>query len=225
MLIAPLAFALYNVIAKPLLERHDPIAVSAAASLIGTVGLLPLLSGHPAATVRSLGAEEWGLILYLGLACTLAAYIGWTLALRQLDPSRAVAYLYCVPVLGVVTGRSRWTSRSPAGWCWAPRWLSRASPSPSSGRCGGRARSRSIHCRTMGKGYAEGPAAEEAEAARERGDHLAAARHRPSAPGRVGLDARTTPRSTSWAGPTRSTPDELFASGTAWGIKVVNAVE
>ncbi len=103
-LIAPLAFALYNVIAKPLLERHDPIAVSAAASLIGTVGLLPLLSAHPVATARGLGAEEWVLILYLGLACTLAAYIGWTLALRQLDPSRAVAYLYCVPVLGVVTG-------------------------------------------------------------------------------------------------------------------------
>ena len=91
MLIAPLAFALYNVLAKPLLERHDPIAVSAAASLIGTVGLLPLLSGHPVATARSLGAEEWALIVYLGLACTLAAYIGWTLALRQLDPSRAVA--------------------------------------------------------------------------------------------------------------------------------------
>ncbi len=31
----------------------------------------------------------------------------------------------------------------------------------------------------MGKGYAEGPAAEEAEAARERGDHLAVAAQAP----------------------------------------------
>ena len=76
----------------------------------------------------------------------------------------------------------------------------------------------------MGKGYAEGPAAEEAEAARERGDHLA----RPAA----GTARRIV------IGSTRENPaqhvlgyadeidaDRLFESGQAWGIKVVTAVE
>lgn len=76
----------------------------------------------------------------------------------------------------------------------------------------------------MGKGYAEGPAAEEAEAARERGDHLAR--------------ASSTVMRRVVVGSTRDNPvqhvlgyadeidaDALFASGKAWGIKVVNAVE
>jgi hypothetical protein len=76
----------------------------------------------------------------------------------------------------------------------------------------------------MGKGYAEGPAAEEAEAARERGDHL------------VRPDLTVTRRVVLGSTPDNPTqhligyadevdPDALFASGKAWGIKVVNAVE
>jgi len=71
----------------------------------------------------------------------------------------------------------------------------------------------------MGKGYAEGPAAEEAEAARERGEHLA-------------VDERPPPRRMVWGCTTERPeshvigevgevdPDELFASGRAWGIHV-----
>ncbi|MDX6550283.1 MAG: hypothetical protein QOJ31_967 [Gaiellales bacterium] len=76
----------------------------------------------------------------------------------------------------------------------------------------------------MGKGYAEGSAAEEAEAARERGDHLA----RPAA----GVVRRLVLGSTK-DDPSQHVlgyadeidPDKLFASGEAWGIKVVTAVE
>ncbi len=71
----------------------------------------------------------------------------------------------------------------------------------------------------MGKGYAEGPAAEEAEAARERGDHL-------------GSDDRPVVRRLVWGSTADQPeqhvlgevgevdPDELFASGAAWGIKI-----
>lgn len=71
----------------------------------------------------------------------------------------------------------------------------------------------------MGKGYAEGPAAEEAEAARERGDHL-------------GDEREHVVRKMVWGStpdqPEQHVigelgevdPDKLFASGQAWGIKV-----
>jgi hypothetical protein len=76
----------------------------------------------------------------------------------------------------------------------------------------------------MGKGFAEGSAAEEAEAARERGDHLA----RPAA----GVVRRLVLGSTK-DDPSQHVlgyadeidPDKLFASGEAWGLKVVTAVE
>jgi drug/metabolite transporter (DMT)-like permease len=103
-LLAPLSFALYNVIVKPLVGRIDAAAVSSAANLLGTLALLPLLRTSSLDHARALGAWDWTLVLYLGLICTLFAYNAWGLALRRLDASRAVAYLYGVPVLAVVIG-------------------------------------------------------------------------------------------------------------------------
>jgi len=76
----------------------------------------------------------------------------------------------------------------------------------------------------MGKGYAEGPAAEEAEAARERGDHLV----RSSGAVRRRIVIGSTPDNPEqhvigYADDVD--PDALFSSGAAWGIKVVNALE
>lgn len=76
----------------------------------------------------------------------------------------------------------------------------------------------------MGKGYAEGPAAEEAEAARERGDHLA----RSTAPVRRRVVIGSTPDNPEQhviGYAEEVDPEALFSSGAAWGIKVVNAVE
>ncbi|TMB86743.1 MAG: hypothetical protein E6J45_13435 [Chloroflexi bacterium] len=76
----------------------------------------------------------------------------------------------------------------------------------------------------MGKGYAEGPAAEGAEAARERGDHLA----RPAAAimRRIVLGSTKDDPSQHVLGyADEIDADQLFASGKAWGIKIVNAVE
>jgi drug/metabolite transporter (DMT)-like permease len=103
-LLAPFSFALYNVIVKPLVGRIDAAAVSSAANLLGTLALLPLLRPSSLDHARALGAWDWTLVLYLGLICTLFAYNAWGMALRRLDASRTVAYLYGVPVLAVVIG-------------------------------------------------------------------------------------------------------------------------
>jgi hypothetical protein len=76
----------------------------------------------------------------------------------------------------------------------------------------------------MGKGYAEGPAAEEAEAARERGDHLARA---PGAVRRRIVIGSTpdNPEQHVIGYADEVDPDALFSSGAAWGLKVVSADE
>jgi drug/metabolite transporter (DMT)-like permease len=101
---SPVAWSLYNVMAKPLIAHHSPIAVSSAASLIGTLLLLPLLSGDSLDAASGLGVWDWLLVLYLGVACTLAAYVAWTMALQHLDASLAMAYLYAIPVFAVALG-------------------------------------------------------------------------------------------------------------------------
>ncbi len=103
-LAAALAFAGYNVIVKPLLERHSAVAVTAAASLVGTLALLPLAGSSTLRAARHLSGSQWLLVGYLGIVSTLLAYVAWTLALRRLDASRAVSFLYAVPVFGLVIG-------------------------------------------------------------------------------------------------------------------------
>jgi len=71
----------------------------------------------------------------------------------------------------------------------------------------------------MGKGYAEGSAVEERLAALERGDDLDAR----LAAGRIAVygstEADPEQHFLGWLGDVD--PDELFASGAAWGLKTV----
>ena len=73
----------------------------------------------------------------------------------------------------------------------------------------------------MGKGYEEGPAAEEAEAARERGDHLATSEQQETRRAVWGSTAdNPTQHFIGWADEVDA--DQLFTSGAAWGVKVVS---
>jgi drug/metabolite transporter (DMT)-like permease len=103
-LVASVAFALYNVLLKPITATAHPVAIGSAAGLFGTAALLPFLASSSVDQLTGAGAWEWTLILYLGLICTLSAYIAWTAALRHLDASRAAAYLYAIPPMAVVIG-------------------------------------------------------------------------------------------------------------------------
>jgi hypothetical protein len=71
----------------------------------------------------------------------------------------------------------------------------------------------------MGKGYAEGSAVEERLAALERGDDLDAALEAGRAAVYGSTDDDPSEHFLGWLG--EVDPDELFASGHAFGIKVV----
>jgi hypothetical protein len=75
----------------------------------------------------------------------------------------------------------------------------------------------------MGKGYAEGPAAEERYEALERGDRgrIGAPKARPAVFG----STRENPERhfIGWAG--EVDPDALFASGKAWGLSVRRVID
>ena len=71
----------------------------------------------------------------------------------------------------------------------------------------------------MGKGYAEGSAVEERLAALERGDDSASPTDAERAAVYACTEERPERHFVGWAD--EIDPDELFASGRAWGIQVV----
>jgi drug/metabolite transporter (DMT)-like permease len=101
---APLSFALYNVLLKPLLARYDLLALTAATSLVGTVALLPILAGSDLGGIGSVGAGDVARILYLGVFSTLLGYVGWNIGLRAFGPTRAVTATYAIPAIAVLFG-------------------------------------------------------------------------------------------------------------------------
>jgi drug/metabolite transporter (DMT)-like permease len=101
---APLSFALYNVLLKPLLSRYDLLALTAASSLIGIIGLVPFARSSTVQTVTDATASEAALLLYLGVLATLLGYIFWNLGLKGLGPTRAVTYTYAISPLAVTFG-------------------------------------------------------------------------------------------------------------------------
>jgi drug/metabolite transporter (DMT)-like permease len=101
---APLSFALYNVILKPLLGRYDLLALTAATSLVGIVGLVPLVRGSTVETVVDISAADVVLLAYLGVLATLLGYILWNVGLRGIGPTRAVTYTYAISPLAVTIG-------------------------------------------------------------------------------------------------------------------------
>jgi drug/metabolite transporter (DMT)-like permease len=103
-LAAPLSFAFYNVLLKPLLGRYDLLALTAATSLVGTVFLLPFVRGGMLDAVTGISAEDAALVLYLGVFSTFLGYIGWNTGLRGLGATRAVTYAYLISPLAVLMG-------------------------------------------------------------------------------------------------------------------------
>jgi drug/metabolite transporter (DMT)-like permease len=99
---AALSFALYNVLLKPLLGRYDLLALTAASSLVGMIGLVPFIRGSTVEAVTDGSAGDVTLILYLGILATFLGYILWNVGLRGLGPTRAVTYTYAISPLAVL---------------------------------------------------------------------------------------------------------------------------
>ena len=106
-LVAPLTFAVYNVLYKPLLGRYDLPALTAAGGLVGSLLFLPFENTGAIDRFGALDAGSWIALAALGLGATLGGYVTWSIALRGLEPSRAMSYLYCVPPLAVAIGALR----------------------------------------------------------------------------------------------------------------------
>lgn len=101
---APLAFALYNVLLRPLLDRYGVLALTAATSLVGMLAFAPVARPSSVQALGSMSGTDLALVLYLGVVCTLLGYVAWNIGLRGLGPTRAVSYAYAIPPLAVLFG-------------------------------------------------------------------------------------------------------------------------
>ena len=96
-------------------ERYGAVPTTSTLVIIGTLPLLPLVSGDLVQKLPGLPWDFWVVDLFLGLGCTATAYLVWAYGLSKVEASRLSAAIYVVPVLGFVWA---WVYRDEAITLW-----------------------------------------------------------------------------------------------------------
>lgn len=96
-LLCAACWAIYSVMGRRILTAHDPLMVTSATALWGTLWLLPLAAseGYPLCLLP----RTWLAVGLLGFLCSALAYFLWFRALALIPPARAAVYLFLVPLV------------------------------------------------------------------------------------------------------------------------------
>ena len=99
-----LAWAIYSLAAKPLLERHDPARVSLWAVVLSIPVLVVLAVGEPIDGARALPALGW--VVVLAVLANAIGPLAWNWALRSISLGTMAAFIFVQPLIGLVAGRA-----------------------------------------------------------------------------------------------------------------------
>ena len=114
-LLAPMSWAVYTVLSKPLVERYGSLFVAGVTLGLGTLMLLPLGLRYGFAPVAALTVPQLGWLLFLALVSTAAGYAIWNDALRHRSASEVAVFVYAQPVVTALIGALPSVLPVPAG--------------------------------------------------------------------------------------------------------------
>lgn len=100
---AAVAQAIYFAVQKRLLGKLGPLELTALSIWIGTLLLAPF-SGQLASALATAPLGATLAIVGLGVGPSAIAYLSWAEVVSRIEISRAVSYLYLVPVLAFTLG-------------------------------------------------------------------------------------------------------------------------
>ncbi len=103
-LIGAFLWALYAVLAAPLMVRHTPLRVTALTTSIGAAPLI--IIGAPSVAVldwNQVNAWGWSGVLYSAVFAIVVAYIIWNSGVKQICGARTALYTNLIPVVGAVS--------------------------------------------------------------------------------------------------------------------------
>jgi drug/metabolite transporter (DMT)-like permease len=101
-LLSALAIALYSVIGKRVMARHDIVTVNAVSYLAGLITLLPLLLPPPGFSYAAVSVAGWVSVLYMAVFPSVLGYLIYCYALTKMAASRVSAFSYLQPLLATI---------------------------------------------------------------------------------------------------------------------------
>jgi drug/metabolite transporter (DMT)-like permease len=99
---APVSWAIYTIVGKPMVHRHDPNLITMSAIIWGS---LPLVLFMPSVkTLAAISPKGWGALLFLSLVCTIFGFLVWSWALKKTEAARLGALVYLIPLVTIISG-------------------------------------------------------------------------------------------------------------------------
>jgi drug/metabolite transporter (DMT)-like permease len=100
-MLAPLCWAIYTILGKPLVARYPPLMVVGGAMIAAVFPLLFLVRDSLVVKLPTLPLSVWLSIAFLSLACTVFGFVIWFWALQRMEASQAASFVYLEPLFGV----------------------------------------------------------------------------------------------------------------------------
>jgi drug/metabolite transporter (DMT)-like permease len=104
-LLAPISWAAYTIISRPLATRYAPIAVTGMATIFAGVPILFTGSAGLLGKLPSMPWDGWLSIAYLAFLATVGGVTVWVLALQRLEASQVGVFIYLVPLWSAVLSK------------------------------------------------------------------------------------------------------------------------
>jgi drug/metabolite transporter (DMT)-like permease len=99
---AVLCWAFYTMGARPLMERHSPVGVTALSMAIGTVLYLPIAAPHlMGVRWMAVSTSTWLKLVYSAIFALCVSYTIWYAAVRAIGSARTAVYSNLLPVVAM----------------------------------------------------------------------------------------------------------------------------
>lgn len=101
-LISAFCWMIYTVVGKKVLDVYHPLTITSTVFLVGTLLYLPFVFTAVPSALTQLSVDGWIAILYLGIFCSVFAYVAWYYALSKLEAAQSAVFLYFIPVFTII---------------------------------------------------------------------------------------------------------------------------
>jgi len=99
---APVSWAIYTIVGKPMVHRHDPNLITMSAIVWGSLPLMFFVP--PLKIMTAITPKGWGALLFLSLICTIFGFLVWSWALKKTEAARLGALVYLIPLVTIISG-------------------------------------------------------------------------------------------------------------------------
>lgn len=101
-LLSAICWAIYSIVGKHLLVRYDPFTITTNIFIVGVLLYIPLVVPGVFSAVMTITVPSMIAILYLGIFCSVFAYIAWYYALKQQQAAESAVFLTLIPLFTMI---------------------------------------------------------------------------------------------------------------------------